>query len=1390
MDIMKKPYEISLWEDQLVFVGESGASYADIIEAEEPIVSQYYKEIKVAVIGSNTMDSPARCVNPKLTEKVNGENSFSFVMYYQYWDNDEQKIVHNPFNKLLVNERKVKVRVGEPGEGCQWYDFIIKNVQENSETKAFTYTCKDQFVNELSKTGFELELANELENNMGTIDKLAEGILAGSDWELDYDTSSNLMQYKEEPLYRITLGKEITATDMLAKEETIIPANKDIYVFYSIVNDKKPQWQFLYTEDTFKTDDDLVIDKAEHSNYIIDVGTYEEWPDFVGLRADGAYLVEVSTNYRGERLVRQAQTKFDATIDKYVGVYQKDGKEYYGFTQSEYSTSAAVINYVANPSNFVDTSGWRTDNSQVDYNLKTQYNEENGYLSFLQINRKSGLVMNEGIGGHRSTIGSFVQGEKYALRMKYQTSLGTYKTSLPTIKISEYKLENGVYTMVKEPIFEFSKKSGKITTNDIDGNGNIVSLSNYVYAEATCSRSISKTQLTDWDFKIGLFLDFGSTKTVYIEDIQVFPYKEYTENGTTYLCIPGGKLFSEVKTKYVYYTPNEELKSISDLAPVYSDYKNDTSFEQVYSTDSKIKDTNEFTKVRSISGKESNRFNLLQSLCETFECWMKLRIERDKTNGEIKLDENHRQQKFISFHEFVGKDNPIGFRYGINSKSISRTIDSSSIVSKMVVKDNANEFAPNGFCSIARASESPTGENFLLSFDHYVRQRLLSFNVITNDLYIDSNGYLGYYKQLKALNVQRDEKIDIQAGLLVDISNYEAAYTTYKTSYDKASEEILLIENEISELTGEKFSTDIIQSYLNNRLDADDKVNSYCAKWCQCKNVLDQHKPLFEKAQLNLKNAKKQYDEIEVDLKTLADNKRALNLQFYKKYSRFIQEGSWIKEDYTDPNLYYLDAESTLHTSTQPKVSYNISVINVELLSVQKEYEDFKYYKFNIGDKTYVEDVEFFGWSLKPNRAPYREEVVVSEIITELDSPEKNQIKVQNYKTQFEDLFQRITANTQQAEYHTGEYNRVASVVESNGLISADTLQNSFVNNAFKLSNARDQSVVWDESGITTTSLRNPSEMVRIISGGIFLSTDGGQNWKTGITGSGINTSYLTAGQINTNEIYIRSGDFPTFLWDTRGINAYSFELVDDTPTDFNTSKFVRYDQYGLYGINGLKDFRPTNEEDVWDNASFALTWSGFSLKNNDGSVRITSDEDIQVLSGETERIKIGRIDSNKYGIRISNGEGAPVMETGDDGRLWLKEKMFIETANNKTVAIGKLGSGEVINANNDFIVYEDGRICANGGTIGGMEIASFVSDYEVQVVSSGGNMFKNGQGEVVLTAELYKGKVKIESTQLLYQWIKNGVNISGENSQTLVVRAADLGSDSATYECIITFKS
>jgi hypothetical protein len=63
-------------------------------------------------------------------------------MYYQYVDFETGKKVYNPFNKYMVNERKIKLRLGKPGSGAKWFDFVIKQIQEDSESKAFTYTCK------------------------------------------------------------------------------------------------------------------------------------------------------------------------------------------------------------------------------------------------------------------------------------------------------------------------------------------------------------------------------------------------------------------------------------------------------------------------------------------------------------------------------------------------------------------------------------------------------------------------------------------------------------------------------------------------------------------------------------------------------------------------------------------------------------------------------------------------------------------------------------------------------------------------------------------------------------------------------------------------------------------------------------------------------------------------------------------------------------------------------------------------------------------------------------------------------------------------------------------------------------------------------------------------
>jgi len=139
---MKDKYEISLWED-----------YPDTTLDGIPFLN----ERKLCVIGSDTMVSKIRAIEPTMINNVNGTNTFSFKMRHTYTDEITGEKIQNPFLSLLINERKVKVLWKD-----KWYDMLIKNLDEDSAGKTITYTCEDVFITELSKNGYNLEFSGDL----------------------------------------------------------------------------------------------------------------------------------------------------------------------------------------------------------------------------------------------------------------------------------------------------------------------------------------------------------------------------------------------------------------------------------------------------------------------------------------------------------------------------------------------------------------------------------------------------------------------------------------------------------------------------------------------------------------------------------------------------------------------------------------------------------------------------------------------------------------------------------------------------------------------------------------------------------------------------------------------------------------------------------------------------------------------------------------------------------------------------------------------------------------------------------------------------------------------------------------------------------------------------
>lgn len=193
-------------------------------------------------------------------------------------------------------------------------------------------------------------------------------------------------------------------------------------------------------------------------------------------------------------------------------------------------------------------------------------------------------------------------------------------------------------------------------------------------------------------------------------------------------------------------------------------------------------------------------------------------------------------------------------------------------------------------------------------------------------------------------------------------------------------------------------------------------------------------------------------------------------------------------------------------------------------------------------------------------------------------------------------------------QFVQGGYNRAAGIVNEKGELKADVLQDSLLAAQDIVTKATDESVVQDNTGITLTSLKNLDQKLKITSGGIVFSDDGGETWTTMMKAGQIGVQFLSAGSISTSKITIMDGTTPAFRWDTNGITAYWSGKDYLTPTDnpvLKMNRFVRFDKFGIYGYNNNNDndntnFVPANEEEIRSNPNsmFSLTWSGLLIRS------------------------------------------------------------------------------------------------------------------------------------------------------------------------------------------------
>lgn len=707
-------------------------------------------------------------------------------------------------------------------------------------------------------------------------------------------------------------------------------------------------------------------------------------------------------------------------------------------------------------------------------------------------------------------------------------------------------------------------------------------------------------------------------------------------------------------------------------------------------------------KIRTLKGEKSNRFNLTQELSKVFEVYPIYYTEHDDF-GRLIYEDGKPQKKLFYITE-KGMENKLGFRYEKNLQTIGRTIKSDQIVTKLYVQDVDSEISKTGMCSIKTAEDNPSKDSFIIDFSYYMTKGILNKEKTEADLYgIDDND-MGYLKQLGYLNGEYDSlsnKIitlsnksftELEANLEVNIEGIQAAQSLlnkYKKDIDKfrsqfKPQETLKPEEKEESSAEEKLEQN--ETYKSYVLKYNEQLSIYTQliKETFCDPVDGSHYNIddidnptvqqdnfalfFDKTSLTkfkdsdiyklhqypygmLGQYNREYQQIQEWKKEQAKYLRQINLisdKFQKKYEAYLKEGTWSDSNYISDNAYYFGAKEVAAEGAIPKVEYNISVVDIYAIP---GYED---YKFSMADTTYVEDLGMFGINQKTG-LPNRLKVLVSGISYDLDVPSNNQIKVQNFTTQFEDLFQQVTASVQSLQFNENIYKR-ASNFTANRSVSQSSLQGALDENKVRLLGTSENNIVLDKTGQSGSDMNNHASKYRFTGQGMIFSQDGGQTWDQGVGPTGINADYIKIGSLDAGKISIVDSDYLYFLWNKQGLTA--FKTPQNTNEgNMNFNDFVRFNRQGL---------------SIVENGKIRLR-TGYAFNSTDSKAKGDFNKESDVASG-------------KIGFYLYDDKGNPIFSTEDAtsdnkemsarlslaGEIYTKSALVVEVAQTWTYDGGK----------------------------------------------------------------------------------------------------------------------
>lgn len=1158
-----------------------------------------YVSRPVLEIGSSDTSYSWQVHDVEFYTKIDGTHTLSFSLDAKYFDEDAGALVDNELVKYLTNKCKIEVR----RENLEYrkenkpyakkkdilkgqetvYDtyFMVVNDKEDKDDKgviSYTYSCTDAYVEELSKTGYEIQFSDDIEvgNGLGTIHDFSKQVAAGTDWVYREDKTGTLIEY----LTDVQWNEEQQRFD-----EVYTPIPSHTYKFIPEIS------QYAYQLETLAKVD----------------GDYYK-PFYCAEMMDMTQTIPAKNLIsNGDDFTDSIGWKALSTGTPYVIGPHQDNDEYYLRISDSNSNPSYLLN---------DTM---TNNRTIlqayqpyifRYTTRDNKNIFKGLYIHSQYKNEDKIDINP----------------KYKILMDFKPN--TYYVIKPTTNISNpyFYLYTEIAGTTDVISVEFFKAQGKDEESQVSliaslANGASVTAAqlNKMLLPSNAGEDIDayydkKVRYFYRDnYKIQLSTNIEIHEDPFIDDELEFVSFDNVNNAEYKLAKVNG-ITSIIENESLPIQSVSKLPETGDLDKIYQ-LSTDNYYYQYYEverngiTNGKWNyarfGSGQVDKIRTLVISKSNRFNIIQEIAELFRVWPVFEVHRNEDGALVKE---------FWYKESALRDNFAGFHKGINLSSITRKLESDEIVTKMYVEDVEKSYITDGKISIAETTLNPWGERYYYNFRHYIEHKLVGPEIDRDKEEL--------YRQVKVLNENEKETYD----------KYNTYYKTYRDNQDK----IKLYSYQISACTETMTS---LKETINGLVKegADEALPDLVNARNSYKNQNKQKSKYLKESE----KLQKQNDKIKVKLDSLSATitsidiqKKNLISQFETKYSQFIKEGTWVDSSYADNSTYYIDSQKVSNTSAIPKASWTINVID------GGGAEELKDFFFKVGDKTFLVDNDFFYRPTEEGRN-YKFEILITGYHDYFDNPQKNQIEVRNYLTSFEDLFQRISAATQTLELNEQIYDK-ADRFTANGEISSAILQKSLINNNFVLTSSDDNSYELDVEGLKLQSIPNPTKRLRITADGIFISKqtgdDGEPVWSTGITGDGINASLITAGEIDTSLIKIFGGSGQElFAWNDLGITAYHTATNANNFTRFDQFGVYIVTEESNPSTN-YYNFNYTSVGDPWWTYPKKAGFDIANIIKNHSLVSLTKDGFWLNVGDSTGKIVLGYLDENRtnYGLNIT----------------------------------------------------------------------------------------------------------------------------------------------------------